>query len=303
MDGPVHPMNPMKWLAIVNPRSGRHRKEVQLRHALSILERSGLQCSVTEYPGHAEALARAATGFDGLAAVGGDGTLHEVLKGMNLERQCLAVIPAGTGNSLARDLGLGSWTAGIDSIKHQNVISIDLMHVVLNNGGVRWQCWSASTVALGYPAAVAQMANRGLKFLGRFCYPIAAILKTIPLRRFRTLLGDDNGPPQSKLLTGLIVNKTRHLGNFAAFPIATPNDALLHVMELSVGCIKQNIHNLSILSKQYFFDPATTRTARSLFIQMENPQPAMVDGEIYPGITNVTVEVLPGKVRCCSNGR
>ena len=65
-----------------------------------------VQMSVTNAPGHATLLARASAGFTGIVAIGGDGTIAEVLAGMDIAHQRLAVIPAGHGNSLARDLGL-----------------------------------------------------------------------------------------------------------------------------------------------------------------------------------------------------
>lgn len=65
---------------------------------------------MTEYPGHAAALAETAQNFDTVLALGGDGTVHEVLNGLMAiernQRPTLGVIPVGSGNDFARTLGI-----------------------------------------------------------------------------------------------------------------------------------------------------------------------------------------------------
>lgn len=65
---------------------------------------------MTEYPGHATALAETSQGFDTVLALGGDGTVHEVVNGlMRIDRDrrpVLGVVPVGSGNDYARTLGI-----------------------------------------------------------------------------------------------------------------------------------------------------------------------------------------------------
>src|ERR1700674_5659138 len=162
------------WLAIVNPHSGgssaRARLPSLLRHLKGLVEKTVF----TEYPGHAAEIAKAAAGYTGLAAVGGDGTLFEILKGLDRERQRVAIFPAGRGNSLARDLGLFGKVPGLDEIGQSDPLYIDLMEVtVRNSGGLEARNLSASTVAIGYPVAITR-ASRGFpRHLGKFCYAAA----------------------------------------------------------------------------------------------------------------------------------
>lgn len=106
---------PTRLLAITNPASGppaaRTHRAAQLE-ALAALP-FPVRVEETRAPGHARELAREVPAEPGLAiaAVGGDGTLHEVVDGL-LSRDDrpaipVAVIAAGTGNATARDLGLG----------------------------------------------------------------------------------------------------------------------------------------------------------------------------------------------------
>jgi YegS/Rv2252/BmrU family lipid kinase len=102
------------WYVVVNPASGSGRS---LRSWQSLagalrLERVPFEAATSERPGHGEALAAAAVarGFRRLLAVGGDGTLHEVLNGAMrsppADRLAFAVAPFGTGNDWARGRGV-----------------------------------------------------------------------------------------------------------------------------------------------------------------------------------------------------
>ena len=293
----------MKWLAIVNPSCGGGRSYSHISRILRRLKKLNPETVTTNYPGHAERLAREASDYDGLAVVGGDGTVLEVLNGMDQARQRLAIIPAGTGNSLARDLGLDSVAAAIDAIVEEWLVQVDLMSVGFQNGdGLTRQRLSASTLGLGYPAAAAKTANRHLKGLGKFCYPVAAAVETLFQKRIRVRLAYNGGAPESKSLTGLILNNTRHVGNFLAFPQASLRDGCFDVMELDSDFWRQNLHNLSVLSKRYFYLQNLPKSVNFLRLQMETPQDLVIDGEIYPAVTHVEIQISPTKLTCYRKG-
>src|SRR6185369_15100237 len=86
----------------------------------------------------------------------------------------IRLVPAGTGNSLARDLGLGSWRMSLDKLIWGKELKIDLMSLEVKTTEESFSCVSASTVCFGFPAKVTQMANRSFKRFRKFCYPIAA---------------------------------------------------------------------------------------------------------------------------------
>lgn len=97
-------------MIIFNPTAGRSRRD-KLNAVVAELE--GLGCPVevleTHAPGHAEDIARSidATTVDILVAAGGDGTVNEVVNGLKGKAMALAVIPLGTANVLADEVGLG----------------------------------------------------------------------------------------------------------------------------------------------------------------------------------------------------
>ena len=88
-------------LFIVNPISGHGRK----KRIISRLTEAGYKVVCTEYAGHAEKLAREAVDSV-VVAVGGDGTVNEVARGLVGTGKTLGIIPCGSGDGLARHLGI-----------------------------------------------------------------------------------------------------------------------------------------------------------------------------------------------------
>ena len=88
-------------LFIINPISGKGKKA----KIAQLLLAKGYKVAFTEYAGHAEVLAREAT-EDVVVAVGGDGTVNEVARGIVGTEKALGIIPCGSGDGLARHLGL-----------------------------------------------------------------------------------------------------------------------------------------------------------------------------------------------------
>lgn len=88
-------------LFIVNPISGQGRK----KRLIARLKNAGYNVVCTEYAGHAEVIARETT-EDIVVAVGGDGTVNEVARGLIGTGKTLGIIPCGSGDGLARHLGI-----------------------------------------------------------------------------------------------------------------------------------------------------------------------------------------------------
>ena len=101
-----------KALLLYNPLSGRRRgrRLADVEAALSVLQSAGVEASAapTRAPSDATDQTREAIaeGCDTVFACGGDGTVHDVLQGLVGTNTALGIIPLGTANSLAHDLGL-----------------------------------------------------------------------------------------------------------------------------------------------------------------------------------------------------
>ena len=105
-----------RFLLIANPRAGRNRGELAAREVVDQLAQSGHSAEIrlTERGGHATDIAASARNadFDYVVAIGGDGTVREVLWGL-LDRgqhteasHPVGLIPFGTANVIARELGV-----------------------------------------------------------------------------------------------------------------------------------------------------------------------------------------------------
>lgn len=98
---------------IFNPASGQHsgRRASHVQSALAILRKAGIEADAleTHAPGSGKSLALAAVrqGYDAVLACGGDGTVHEALQALVGTDVALGVVPLGTANALAQNLGLG----------------------------------------------------------------------------------------------------------------------------------------------------------------------------------------------------
>jgi diacylglycerol kinase (ATP) len=280
------------WLAIVNRQSGGSGARARLPNILRDLGDLVEKTVFTEYPGHATELAMDAKRYSGLAVVGGDGTLFEILKGLDRKRQCVAIVPSGRGNSLARDLGLFGKRPSLDAMDVNGSQQIDLMEVTFKDAcGLELQNSSASTVALGYPAAVAKAAGGFPRRLGTFSYAAAAaFVRPVP---FDIEISREDGSSKKTSLKLFIASNTRHLANFLVFPNASCRDGLIDLLELDAGFLGQSIHNVSGLFGSTLFSRNHVSRAKRVDLRLREPQELMIDGEIIPEIVSVRIRILP----------
>ncbi len=87
---------------------------------------------VTERSGHAREIAATAARYETLVAVGGDGTVSEVISGL-MDRAGLrprvAIVPGGTGNDIARNLGMGTLESAVAALLDGVPRSVDIVEV------------------------------------------------------------------------------------------------------------------------------------------------------------------------------
>ena len=258
----------MKWLAIVNPAAG-----------------------------DATRITRESSAFDGVIAIGGDGTIAEVLQGIDLARQCLAVLPAGHGNCLARDLAVADAARALAALRRGACRPLDLMDVCIgysNGRDDRRLC--ASTLAVGYVTDVVTFGRLRLHQLGRAAYAAAAVVVVPETFEARVVGAAD--PSCLRHYTGLVINNTAHLANFRGFPDASVHDGVLDVMEQGHGWPRQLMHNVAALACSRAFGPLRLRQAPSERLEFCEARTLMADGELLHGVARVAVECRPAAVMC-----
>lgn len=120
----------MRISIVVNPVSGTNSARKRAKRVVKALEEHFcIKALYTEYAGHGIELTQQliAKGTDVLIAVGGDGTVNEISSALTGSRTALFIVPTGSGNGLARDLGMYGLSIKqiIDRIEQNNVHLID----------------------------------------------------------------------------------------------------------------------------------------------------------------------------------
>jgi YegS/Rv2252/BmrU family lipid kinase len=120
---------------VFNPSAGMRVERAEIKRAVQVLRERGWTVDVVETSrgGDATALARQAAEekFDALIAVGGDGTLNEAANGLVGTATALGVLPSGTANVWAKEMGLplGDWAKAADRLADAEVRAIDVGQV------------------------------------------------------------------------------------------------------------------------------------------------------------------------------
>lgn len=232
-------------LVIVNPAAGGGRalrSVAWLRERLAA--RPDVRLEITRRGGDAEALAADAAdrGHDRVIAVGGDGTVQEVVNGLLSagDPASLGIVPLGSGNDLARSLGLpveltSAWKIAIGQATRR----IDVARARNGSGAERW---FASAGGIGFDAQVAAaMADRSGWQAGRAGYLFTTLAE---LRRFenrRVRLTIDGATESADVLFVAIANGAYYGGGMRIAPGASVDDGLLDV------CVVGDISRLTVL--------------------------------------------------------
>ena len=290
----------MKWLAIVNPSADHHSRDRLQQLGEELKRRAGADCIWTRSTRNAWSIVKRNQGYDGYIAVGGDGTISEVVNGMDHDRHCLAIIPAGTGNGLARDLKLNNEPAAVRSLSAPRFQRLDLIKVAYRvHRAWRWR-WMVSTSAIGYVAGATRVSNHASKRRGAWIYAAAAIIQSLRQGTFIARLRLDHEAWRRFSLTNLVVHNTQHIGQFRLFPEASVADGRLNLLYGRLPPFQQLVEDLGILTHTYLFERSVHRQGHCVEIELGEPTTLMADGELVEGVTGVRYHVFRRRLRCCT---
>jgi diacylglycerol kinase (ATP) len=263
----------------------------------------------TAAAGHATELARSAiaAGARRLIAVGGDGTVNEVLNGM-LDRDgrltapdaVLCPVPAGTANELCRALGhLASPGEAFDAAASRTSRAVDLMGVRCTGlDGQPTQRFGYLIVSLGAAATISHRTSRStwLKKLGQIAYLLMTPVVTVGYRHRDVAISVDGAPAEMrKVFTAMIGNTENGGGGMRLVPGAEFDDGVLDLIE--IGDIPRVALLLAVMPKLYSGDHARhprVRMTRGTSFSFDSPADTLVDvdGETV-GQLPLEVSVLP----------
>ena len=224
----------LRLLIIFNPKAAYGRSRKKLAEIEARLDKLGIDATIkpTAHQGHGKELVATTSlsGYDGVVAAGGDGTLFEVLNGLyqhpKPDRVPLGLLPIGTGNAFARDLGLNpfDWSAAIDILHNGNTRKVDVAHVQAADSEYHF----LNVTSLGF-AVDASMTAKKLKLIGNTAYTIGTLWQVLKLKDYPLDIElDGKGIHQDNIF--VTVSNTRFTGtHFLIAPGAVIDDGFLDV--------------------------------------------------------------------------
>lgn len=290
----------MSVAVIINPISGGARPGAareRAQTALSVIERHGDNAEVflTERPGHARELAKAAVrrGARLVLVWGGDGTINEVATALAFDEVPIGIVPAGSGNGLATELGIDREPAGAIAA----ALRADARLIDLGELGGRF---FVNVAGIGIDAYVAAQFNeagnvrRG--FLGYAKITSRALFRYVP-SVYR--IASEEGTLEARAVLVTIANGTQYGNNARIAPKARLDDGLLDVVIVEESSRFRTLCNVPRL-----FSGAADRVpgykvvrVRKGLVESDRPMTFHVDGEPVRGGTSLKIRVHPGALR------
>ncbi len=265
---------------IGNPRAGRYGRKDRLKRCAEILRSGGLDVEVwpTEYPQHATKLA-ALAGARLVVAAGGDGTVNEVVNGLAHDAT-LGILPLGTANVLARELGLPlKAEAACESILVGKESRIDVGIATDHEGAQRrFTCMAGISFDAHVVNEVTPRLKRYLKVLA---FPLAAFKVYLEgdLPPLHIVHDDDTYVTQF----AIVANGQYYGGDFTVAEDAALNTGKLEVVLVDrVSWLLRPVLLTRILAKRPLDRSMRSFTARELCATSPGAQvPVQLDGEVW----------------------
>ena len=233
--------------------------------------------------------------YDGIATIGGDGTIHEAIAGLMCSKKTkdlsLAVFPGGSGNSFCNDLLIIDKDSALKALINFEISPIDVMKI---NYGKKVS-YSANIIGWGIASKVNLLAEK-LRFLGGIRYSIASIICIMKLKsqNMDFLIGKREIKGRGMLFLAL---NTMHTGKgMKMAPNARLNDGLIDIIYFKKAS-KLRIFKIftQVFSGKHINDPLVEyHQVKSFEINTVSDQ-LNIDGE-NTGHTPIRVNVLPSSL-------
>ena len=289
-----------KYYLAVNPHGGLKKGLDILDQVKPVFESVGAELTVleTEYAGHARNLARTVEfdGYDGFCAIGGDGTMHEVVNGMmNREdghKLPIGLITGGTGNSFMHDLDCLDPVKAAKRIITNRRRPIDLARVNANGEIL----YAFNIVGWGMPTDINIIAEK-MRWLGGQRYNVASLIEIIAFReRFATLIIEGNRTVGD---FGFILGcNTIHTGKgMKMAPMAQLNDGYIDLI-VAHKASRWKLFKMfpKVFSGKHIADPIVEyHQVKSFSIIPKVDNILNIDGEMI-GSTPIDVDVIPSAI-------
>jgi len=281
----------LKTRFIVNPRSGRNRSKAY--RAIAFASRGGHTIALTTRAGHAAELAQTALadGCELIVAVGGDGTLNEVAGALLNTPATLGLVPCGSGNGLARHLGIyGPHRHIFHTLEHGQSRLID---TGLADGRPFF-----TAAGLGFEAELSARFNH-LERRGFIRYLTTSARLLREWQPLDCTVHCGATAERVRAFTLAIANGSQYGNNALIAPNASIDDGLLDL------CVVPPVTAGNAVSLLWRLFAGSLGRARGVSIRqaahfvVERPSPGLIhtDGETHPAGTRIEFSVRPRSLR------
>lgn len=284
----------MEYKIIANPAAGRGKSTAIVQQIEGILTERKVKFDIalTKAPGDATDLARvaAAEGWPVIVSLGGDGTICEVVNGLDDTDSALGIIPCRTGNDVVRNLGVPTNVGqAIDTLFTGERRKIDV--------GIEKDQVFVVIAGIGFPCDVSRRANAMQKVKGPLAffaatYKALSALKAIPAR-----IELDHDTIETNIVSVTISNMKYAGGGMVFAPDAIVDDGLFDISIVGeIGRVSFALTFPQMYRDSGVKHPALSRHRSSVVrIFTEQPLEKMFDGNII-GRTPLEARILPKAV-------
>lgn len=300
------------WMVIVNPKAGSGRGLKDWPIISNQMYNSGVRftCVFTEHKYHAVELTVKAIndGFRNIVAVGGDGTIHEVVNGIFIQKVAattdisLAVIPAGTGNDWIRMYGISkTYSLAVRSIVEKRTILQDVGKVDFYETRVRHTRYMANVAGLGYDAVV-NLKYNNLKDegkYGRWLYLRSTFNTFLGFRsKHFKIIADDKLFYDGMVFSGAVGIGKYNGGGMQQTPHAAVDDGLMDLTIIRKMSKYRVIRNFKLLYSGNIYNIPKVIFTQAKKIEIETwPETRIeIDGEAV-GTSPFLFELVPQGIR------
>jgi YegS/Rv2252/BmrU family lipid kinase len=264
--------------------------------------------SGTVYPGHAIALAKQAgeQGYDMVIAMGGDGTVHEVVNGLmsipEEKRPILGIVPVGSGNDFGHILNISQKPLeALNRALDGEPSTVDLCMMTDQHGHTEY---FDNTLGIGFGAMVTIRSHQ-FPVLHGFLIYLIAVIQTIIVDHIpiRMQIKADEQEWEQKVKYIVVCNGPREGGGFMVMPGAKVDDGLIsYVMITDVSRLMMFRLVPEVMKGTHLrFKQVRTGTCKKLSISADRPLYIHADGEVFTGpgtdLRKVSFEILPGALK------
>ena len=288
---------------LVNPASGRGagEKRLPLLRKLAAQAGAGFVASKSSHDLVEQARRAVADGVERLVVVGGDGTQHLAVQALATTGTALGVVPIGSGNDLAANLGVPrELEAAVHHAVTGPVTSVDVGRIDVGDG--KPPIYFGGYCGIGFDSEVTRVANQVRVVRGPLIYPWA-VLKTLVLFRAPSIRAEhDGGVLEGRAMFVTAANVTSFGGGMKIAPHARMDDGLFDLVFVRrVGKIRLLTIFPKVYSGRHLDNPEVTvvRTRR-VALSLDRPMELYGDGEpLLPLAAGETLvaEIIPKGLR------